>query len=600
MSKIFNKVRSSKIIKNIRYFIPLLFKLNPFSVITTIISAIIEGFRSLLWIYFPKEIIELLLDTTNPNQKEDLIKTVLLFVSIQFIIKVIVKINSSVQTHFSSVADFKIDKMFNNKISELDYYYLEDPDFNDKLDLAKKGLSQYSNGIYSVLYALESCIYCITTIIGVIGIIFSTKELLVILISIIGIIVNSIVFSKYADYNQQFNTLYVRYNRKQWYFNSSMLGFRNQKNLRLYNAKDFISGKAENINNEVLDAKIKINKKMIGINITGELTTYLLVQFATLVILGYSLYYKNMTIAIFTMLFSAIQTFSGSVSQLSFNIKKYSKDCEYQSEFIDVMNIKPLNKDGKEEIKTIESIEFKNVSFKYPRTEKYILKNVSFKLDNKQKVSLVGLNGAGKTTLIKLLCRFFELDEGVILVNGKDIKEYNYSEYMKLISVVFQDFKIISYTIKDNVAIVDENKEKLDDVFKRSQVYERVQELPNKEDTYINKWFDPTGVEFSGGEMQKFALARSLYKDSDFIILDEPTSALDPMAESEIYYHFNEVVGKKLTLFISHRLSSCIFSDKILVLDGASIVEEGTHKELMKNEDGLYCKMFKSQAQYYS
>ena len=225
--------------------------------------------------------------------------------------------------------------------------------------------------------------------------------------------------------------------------------------------------------------------------------------------------------------------------------------------------------------------------------------NISFKIEDSQKVSLVGLNGAGKTTMIKLLCRFFELEEGEILVNGRNIKEYKYDEYMREIAVVFQDYKIISYTIKDNVSIDDDNKEKLYDCFKRSQVLDKVESLPKKENTYINKWFDPAGVEFSGGEMQKFAISRALYKDSSFVILDEPTSALDPVSEAEIYYHFNEVIGKKLTLFISHRLSSCIFSDKILVLDGAKIVEEGKHEDLIKNTDGLYSKMFNAQAKYY-
>ena len=179
------------------------------------------------------------------------------------------------------------------------------------------------------------------------------------------------------------------------------------------------------------------------------------------------------------------------------------------------------------------------------------------------------------------------------------IEEYDYNDYMKKIAVVFQDFFIISFSIKSNIANCDENKEKLYDCLRRAQALELVEGLEKKENTYVNKWFDKTGIEFSGGEKQKFAIARALYKDGDFVVLDEPTSALDPMAEAEIYYHFNDVIGKKTTLFISHRLSSCIFSDRILVLDGAQIKEEGTHLELMKNKDSLYYKMFTSQAKYY-
>ena len=300
------------------------------------------------------------------------------------------------------------------------------------------------------------------------------------------------------------------------------------------------------------------------------------------------------------MLYSSVNTLNNGISGIIYSLKKYYQDCVYQENFIDLMEIDTVFKDGNKTIEKIETIEFKNVSFKYPRTDKYVLKDLSFKIDSKQKISLVGLNGSGKTTIIKLICRFFEVKEGEILINGKNINLYKYDDYLKCLAVVFQDFKVISFTIKSNIAIVDENQEKLYDVLKRSQVLDKVLELPNKEKTYINKWFDKKGVEFSGGEMQKFALARALYKEADLVVLDEPTSALDPISEAEIYYRFSDVVGEKLTLFISHRLSSCIFSDKILVLDGNKIVETGTHQELMENKDGLYCKMFLAQAAYYN
>lgn len=599
MNKLFGKIKNNKIIRNVCYFVPLLFKLNPLAIISTIFSAMIITIIDLCWIYFPKEIIDLLMDKDNPNQVSEIVTIVILFVGITFVTSVLLKLNGNIQSHYAKIADFKIDDMFNKKIVEIDYYHLEDPKFIDKLELAKKGLRQHSNGIYSILNTIENIISGISTLIGVIAIVLLSNQLLVIIITIIGIIVNSYAYSKYADYNQEYNNNYVRYGRKQWYFNNSIFAFRSQKNLRLYNTNKFLNEKAKNINGKVINARKKTNEKVLSIQLIDICVSKILVTLFTFILLGYAVYKENMSIAIFTMLYSSIQTFSSCVSNLSYTIKSHSKTCEYQNEFIDIMKMKTVNREGKRKIEKIESIEFKNVSFKYPRTDTYILKDVSFKIDNKEKISLVGLNGAGKTTLIKLICRFFELEEGMILINGIDIKEYNYKEYMKLISVVFQDFKIISYTVKDNIAIIDENKEKLDDCLKRAQAFERVNELPNKEDTYINKWFDKSGVEFSGGELQKFAIARALYKDSDFVIMDEPTSALDPVSESEIYYHFKEVVGKKLTLYISHRLSSCIFSDRILVLDGANIVEEGTHKELMTNENGLYYKMFKSQAKYY-
>ena len=380
-----------------------------------------------------------------------------------------------------------------------------------------------------------------------------------------------------------------------------MMAFRSQKNLRLYNAKELIEKHSDEVNNIVFDKQKQTTRKMNKLDSFNYLFYYFITTFGTIILLAYSAYKSNSVsvIATFTMLYSSVQTLDNCVSNLIYCLKNYKQDCIYQDNFINLMEIETVFKDGVMPIEKIETIEFKNVSFKYPRTDAYILENVSFKITDKEKVSLVGLNGSGKTTIIKLLCRFFEIEEGEILVNGVNINKYKYDDYMKQMAVVFQDFKIISFNIKSNICIDDYDEDRLKDVLSRAEVLDKVESLPEKENTYINKWFDKRGVEFSGGEMQKFALARALYKDADLIILDEPTSALDPMSEAKIYYHFNEVVGKKLTLFISHRLSSCIFSDRILVLDGSKIVETGSHKELMSNKDGLYYKMFNSQAEFY-
>ena len=379
-----------------------------------------------------------------------------------------------------------------------------------------------------------------------------------------------------------------------------MMAFRSQKNLRMYNADNLIKNRSDEVNNDLFKIEEETNKKRNKVSLFETSFSYLFTTFVTIILLAFAVYYKNLELTVFTMLYGAVQTLDNGIANLIYSSKKYYQDCVYQENFINLMEIESIFKDGKKAIENIETIEFKNVSFKYPRCDDYVLKNLSFKIDSKEKISLVGLNGSGKTTIIKLICRFFDVNEGVILINGENIKLYKYEDYMKCLAIVFQDFKIISFSVKNNIAILDENKEKLYDVLKKSEALERITELPAKENTYINKWFDKKGVEFSGGELQKFALARALYKDADFVVLDEPTSALDPVSESKIYYHFKDVVGEKLTLYISHRLSSCIFSDKILVLDGYNIVETGTHEELMKNKEGLYRKMFVAQAEYYN
>lgn len=589
-------MKIKRIIRNLKYFVPLLLKISPMTIITMILVALVGAINSIAWVIFPKVIIEELFYEKDYQQ---LIMIVIIFIITQFFCNVFQNILFSINSYYTRKADFDIDKLFNQKIARMDYFHIEDPKFNDELSYAKKCLSDYSNGIYSVTWTIRWIIEQGITIVGVISIVLLSGEFWIIIVTLVGIIINTIIYGKYQKVDEEHNKGIVRFNRLQWYFGQSMLAFRNQKNLRIYDSDNLILNKNQEINNEAFKLEKDTMNKQNKISIFEYGFSYLFTTLFTILLLSLSVYYKDSTIAVFTMLYSAVTTLSDSISSVIYSLKSYYKDCEYQENFINLMEIETIFKDGVMPIEKIETIEFKNVSFKYPRTDTYILKNLNFKINNKEKISLVGLNGSGKTTIIKLICRFFETEEGEILINGININNYKYDDYMKCLAVVFQDFKVISFTIKSNIAILDENKEKLDDVLKRSQVLDRVLELPEKENTYINKWFDKKGVEFSGGELQKFAIARTLYKDADLVVLDEPTSALDPVSEAEIYYHFKDVVGEKLTLFISHRLSSCIFSDKILVLDGNKIVETGTHKELMNNKNGLYCKMFLAQAEYY-
>lgn len=248
------------------------------------------------------------------------------------------------------------------------------------------------------------------------------------------------------------------------------------------------------------------------------------------------------------------------------------------------------------------NIEFKNVSFKYPRSKEFTLKNVSIKINEGEKLSVVGLNGAGKTTFIKLLARLYEPTEGEILLNGVNINEYDYDEYMKLLSVVFQDFKLMSFSIKENIALNDFNKvkdEEIEEVLIKSGFGKDLEKLPKGINTPVYKNFDEGGIEFSGGQAQKLAIARAVYKDAPIVILDEPTAALDPKAEYEIYSKFNELIGKKTTIYISHRLSSCRFCDNIAVFQKGKLIQYGTHDELVKDKGNEYETMYSAQAQYY-
>lgn len=254
-------------------------------------------------------------------------------------------------------------------------------------------------------------------------------------------------------------------------------------------------------------------------------------------------------------------------------------------------------------------IEFCDVSFRYPRTESWALRHVSLKFKIGDKLAIVGENGSGKTTFIKLLCRLYDPTEGRILLNGIDITRYRYDEYMALFSVVFQDFTLFSFPLGENVAAdCAYDSAKVRDCLIRAGLGEKLANLENdlqakKKDTLecaIGREYDRDGVDFSGGEMQKIALARALYKDAPFVILDEPTAALDPIAEAAVYEDFNVIVKEKTAVFISHRLSSCRFCDSIAVFDCGQIVQHGPHEELVLDENGKYHKLWHAQAQYYT
>ena len=244
-------------------------------------------------------------------------------------------------------------------------------------------------------------------------------------------------------------------------------------------------------------------------------------------------------------------------------------------------------------------IEFRNVSFRYPGTKELVLDHVSLKIEPSEKIALVGKNGSGKTTLVKLLCRLYEPEEGEILWNGKNIREYDLREWQKIFAIVFQDYSLLSLTLGQNVAASEQYEaERAKEVLQLAGFGERLNKLKKGLETVVYPEYEQDGVSFSGGEEQKIAIARAIYKGGQICILDEPTAALDPVSESRVYESFDEIVKGKTAVYISHRLSSCKFSDRIFVLDNGKIAESGTHEALL-SQNGLYAQLWQAQAQYY-
>ena len=300
----------------------------------------------------------------------------------------------------------------------------------------------------------------------------------------------------------------------------------------------------------------------------------------------------------------AITQFGSGFSTILTHIGLLSNNNTYLdslTKFLDIVNEK---NQGNLAVTPSESgqyeLEFKNVTFQYPGSETLALKNLSLKLNVGERLAVVGMNGSGKTTMIKLLCRLYDPTDGEITLNGINIKEYDYEAYMGIFGVVFQDFELLPFTLGQNVATsVDYDSDRVMTALTQAGFEERLAKMPHGLDTYLYKHFEEQGVEISGGEAQKVALARTLYKDAPFIVLDEPTAALDPIAEYEIYARFNEMVGDKTAIYISHRLSSCRFCDDIAVFHEGELIQRGNHEQLIAETDGKYHELWHAQAQYY-
>ena len=246
------------------------------------------------------------------------------------------------------------------------------------------------------------------------------------------------------------------------------------------------------------------------------------------------------------------------------------------------------------------SIEFRNVTFTYPYSDSPVLKHISFKIESGETLSLVGVNGSGKTTLVMLLCRFYEPDEGEILLGGIPINRIQVEKYHRILGVAFQNSQIFAGTIKEKIAYSNDiKKERIKNSLDISALFDKISSLPQTYDTVIGRTFDENGTDFSGGEKQKLAIARAIVSDPKVMIFDEPTAALDPIAEHEIITSLRRAIGGRTAIFISHRLSFARTSDKIAVLSGGVICEFGTHSELMEIENGVYRELFTAQAKYY-
>lgn len=502
---------------------------------------------------------------------------------------------------------------FHRKTLSLDYDKIENPAIRQHRRRITE--STYING-YGVAYMktnIESAVQCLVNLVFSLFLFVEMMSLIVsvgfhrlgiaLLLAMIACVILNLIFqsrctAKHSACWKSIGDLMLEENRMgQGYHPSGM-------DNRIYRQQLYISKLYEKSNKTHLKVFSEANKKdfiytvpVILFSKLSELCAYLIICFYC-------------TLGAFPV--GSIIKYVGYLSRVTTNVGALFDACKqlkanepFLQTYLDYFDIKNDMYQGSLAVEKRSDkkydIEFRNVSFQYAGAKNFALKNLNLRLRVGERLAVVGMNGSGKTTFIKLLCRLYDPTEGEILMNDFNIQKYDYQQYLALFSVVFQDFNLLAVPLGNNVASKETwDERKARQLLEEVGFGERYAAMPKKLDTPLYKNFDEDGVNISGGEAQKIALARALYKDAPFIILDEPTAALDPIAEAEIYSRFDEIVGDKTAIYISHRLSSCRFCDRIVVFDQGQIVQTGTHEELLKDENGRYYELWYAQAQYYA
>lgn len=481
-----------------------------------------------------------------------------------------------------------------------EYAKLEDPEYLKLREKAAKYINAYGfAGIIPVTIMLIGKIVTIVTIISVVVLIDYRIFLLYFVLLLINLTFHARNKLKIISEDMQM----VEAERRRDYIKSVFEGREYAKEIRRYSLKNWLLEKYQGEYDFVNGFQRKKNQyrmknKMLNVVIDS---IQQIIAYTYLIVCTFS---GKMSVGNFSLYLSGMTTFNHltlDIMNTVIDLKQYD---EYYVPFKEFNGNAESTARGEHIYRESDTntIEFRNVWFKYPGQEQYVLKDVNLKMTTQDAICIVGENGAGKTTLIKLLLRLYTVTEGEILLNGVNIQEYVYEDYMRYFSVLFQDFRLFAMSVKDNIVLNNrdfgQGDRRIEKALALSGVNRMLREKGRDVNVSVTKTFDEQGIEFSGGEKQKIALAKTLYKDAPILILDEPTAALDPFSENEVLTKFSDMEKGKMALFISHRLTSVKFCNRILVLDQGTIVEDGTHEELYRKK-GLYAQLYQVQAGLY-
>ncbi len=586
-------------------------RLVPISVVVAIVMAVMPFVN----IWFTSKIIDLL---DMGAQINELILYIALAVGINLVLFFFNYFLGDMYYMYRSLMYNKELQNISSKLYKIEYHKLENSSFKELVhkhseaqDRVFSSFVQFSWMLRDFLSGMITLIISVIIIIPLFKIgftktgntyferpaflltIFGSIAIMVVIILIVALKMNKAWFKASDEYSQL--------DRMFYYFLNMFSNYNTGKEIRLYKEQNLIEHAATDIlltDGEKLLKKVSLNsaKSSSFIAILGAV-----VGFGIYLFIGVKGLYGLFGIGSLVLYCGSFMQIINGIMKMAATFGKTEEMVPLINYYFDIMKTENEMTYGGKELDLTDKfeIEFKNVSFRYPGSNNYSLKNINLKINNGEHLAVVGRNGSGKTTFIKLMCRLYDVTEGEILINGVNIKDYTEESINRLYSVVFQDFQMFSLPVSDNISADKKyDRERMLDCLEQANIKDRILDMPNKENSYLYKDVDKTGVEISGGEAQKLALARALYKDAPIVILDEPTAALDPIAEHEIYSRFNSFVENKTAIYISHRLSSCVFCSRIAVFDNARLAETGTHSQLLENK-GKYSELWNAQAQYY-
>ena len=586
------KTTSSKYVENFRFVISLIWQTSPKFICAKFAIVLVNTISPFIMIIFPKLIIDSIIGGGDWISTFHLIAIMGIVLLVTTLLSTFL---SATAQKYGDTIQYDLVRIYGKKVMSLNYEDLENPAVLDMFEKSKSGFN-----MYDFFDKIVAVITNVLSFIGYAAILFTYSRLMLIVVVAV-VVINLICNAKKNKYYYKAGEDAAPMNRKFAYLAGLMYGFDYAKEIKVGGLSDYITDKYDD--NIVGFKKIfrTLYRHVFLLSGVSSLTS-IIQTFTLYSVVAYSAIQKTISIGDFTMYISSISAASGCLLTIVSAMIDISKNTKYATDmrlFFEMERKTEMGGILPDRSANNVDIEFRNVSFKYPRTERYVLRHISFTVHSGEKISIVGKNGSGKTTLIKLLLRLYEPTEGEILVGGKNITDYDYKAYLSLFAPVLQDYKIFAFSCKENIELnLEDNEERLMRAIHDSDLDEKISSLPNGVLTPVYKQFDENGVEFSGGENQKLAIARAIYKDAPIILLDEPTANLDPLAEYDIYTMIYHMLGNKTSFFVSHRLASGRFCDRIFVVDGGEIIADGPHDSIVKSCE-LYREMFEKQAQFY-